>query len=234
MKSKRSLRPSFVLVTSVAFGCGGRLVDGDTLSTEGQRENQRATDSTVVTGTGTEHDDPVCPIDAPEVGSACSPITGSVVSRTYCTYGEPSGCDGSGRCMVCREEFVCDDETGSWQRGAICNPPSVVCPGLPPALGSACVGVGSCEYEADGLCGNANLTYRCSYVDQTWSQDPIPEQPQTKCPDVAPNNGDACTGCYLNPCSYCEAFATCDAKTKTWVVQETSCNPPPVVDAGTE
>ena len=77
MKSKRSFRPSFVLVTSVALGCGGQLSEGNTTSSDSDRENQAA-DSEVDTPA---HNDSVCPVEAPVAGADCGP-------------GAPSWCAG--------------------------------------------------------------------------------------------------------------------------------------------
>ncbi len=228
MKASRSLRPSFLLVTSAALGCSGPALSGD---------NTNSTDATpAAADTGTTLTEVECPDVAPAVGAPCSAYAAPVAAweQTFCSYGESSGCDGSGRCMVCAPEFVCDSELHTWQRGGIvCNPPSVVCPPLPPPVGSACLGVGRCSYEAYGQCGNAATTYVCSYASQAWSVESPLTEPHATCPQVAPKNGDACTGCFLEACSYCGAHATCDADTKKWIVQESSCNPPPVLDGGT-
>jgi hypothetical protein len=62
--------------------------------------------------------------------------------------------------------------------------------------------------------------------------------PAQSCPATLPADGSSCSGMEGRTCDYTTSTdcppetAACDAKTATWTIAISTCNPPPPVDAG--
>ncbi len=124
------------------------------------------------------------------------------------------------------------------------------CPVTLPAEGSACtpgVDPETCHDPSrtpPGCPSGVGVTMRCDPSTQRWQQLPIicNPPPVAQCPPSAPSGGSPCPPgtytsaplrCEYDRCgSYFATLATCEGPTAQWSVQQSSCNPPAPVDAG--
>jgi hypothetical protein len=230
--ARKPVRSPFVVTVAVLAGaalpaCGGQVRTDPSATTDAGGDTEPQSDTEVTPDT-TPPIETTCPKDRPTIGSACR-----ASADLWCEYGT---------CAAGSYPVTLKCEGGTWQQrgGSSCNPPPV-CPAVPYEGAPCTPGFGDCSYpdkcEARPPDAPAYVHWAC-LGDRLGSRETTTDY-VVKCPAVAPKNGDPCNcaGHYPGPCSYGDCYGTptirasCDERTMTWSVGETSCNPPPP-DAG--
>lgn len=124
------------------------------------------------------------------------------------------------------------------------------CPSTLPTAGTVCtpgVDPETCTDPARTMPGcpsGVGTTVRCDPALGRWQELPVfcNPPPPAQCPPATPTGGSPCPpGTYLSTpmrCAYgnCDGVptiqATCEGPSARWVVLQSSCNPPPPIDAG--
>jgi hypothetical protein len=155
MVGKRRLAAPFVVTAAVAAaaaGCGGSSSSdgsGGTVSSGGSGGSATG-------GGGTGGNSAGCPATEPVGGDACN-----VDPSTTCDYGD-----------CCPSHYNCQNKV--WQpQISTCNPPALICPDTPPAVGDSCshcaVVITPCAYP----CGDSGTTLTAACADtDTWTLSP--------------------------------------------------------------